>query len=116
VAPGCVATLVPIGVMLWQRTAVLSASMPSEYPFADNPITGAGFWIGRLTAVKVLGHYLWLALWPMKLSADYSYRKLRSLTAVGGLDLLLAVAGIVALTAILWKRDRLHFSLSASPF
>ncbi len=46
--------------MLWQRAVVLSGALPAEYPFLDNPIAGAGFWIGRLTAVKVLARYLWL--------------------------------------------------------
>ena len=57
-AMGCAATLAPIGIMLWQRAHVLSASLPAEYPFLDNPIAGAGFWVGRLTAVKVLARYL----------------------------------------------------------
>ena len=33
----------------------------------------AGFWTARLTAVKVIGKYLWLFVWPARLSADYSY-------------------------------------------
>ena len=39
----------------------------------DNPLLGAGFWTARLTAVKVIGKYLWLFIWPARLSADYSY-------------------------------------------
>jgi protein O-mannosyl-transferase len=107
---GCLATLVPIGVMLWQRAMVLSASLPAEYPFVDNPIAGAGFWIGRLTAVKVLAHYLGLAFWPIKLSSDYSYSEIP--LAHGGLEdwiCWLAVAGALVLTAILWNRSRLAF-------
>lgn len=41
--------------------------------FADNPLVKAGFWEARLTAVKVIGRFLWLFLWPARLSADYSY-------------------------------------------
>jgi tetratricopeptide (TPR) repeat protein len=41
--------------------------------FGDNPLMGAGFWTARLTAVKVIGKYLWLFVWPARLSADYSY-------------------------------------------
>ena len=33
----------------------------------------AGFWTARLTAIKVIGKYLWLFVWPARLSADYSY-------------------------------------------
>lgn len=73
---GCLATILPITAMLCVRAMVLSASPPAEWPFVDNPIAGAGFWIARLTAVKVLARYLWLAFWPIKLSSDYSYSEI----------------------------------------
>src|SRR5208282_1591057 len=38
---GCIATLVPIAAMLYQRSIVLAASRPAEFPFTDNPIVGA---------------------------------------------------------------------------
>jgi tetratricopeptide (TPR) repeat protein len=41
--------------------------------FSENPLVSAGFWTARLTAVKVIGKYLCLFLWPARLSADYSY-------------------------------------------
>jgi tetratricopeptide (TPR) repeat protein len=41
--------------------------------FTENPLVHAGFWTARLTAVKVIGKFLWLFLWPARLSADYSY-------------------------------------------
>lgn len=115
--PGLLATLVPIGIMLWQRAAVLSSTLPAEYPLVDNPIAAAGFWIGRLTAIKVLARYLWLALWPMKLSADYSYSEITLVR--GSLEdwvCWLAVAGAVALTVILWNRDRLVFFFACFAF
>jgi tetratricopeptide (TPR) repeat protein len=116
-AAGVLATLLPIGIMLWQRTAVLSAALPAEYAFLDNPIAGAGFWIGRLTAIKVLAHYLWLALWPMKLSADYSYSEIA--LARGSFEdwvAWLAVAAALAVMAILWYRSRLAFFFAAFAF
>ena len=96
--------------MLWQRAVVLSSSLPAEYPFVDNPIAGAGFWIGRLTAIKVLARYLGLAFWPMKLSADYSYSEIT--LARGSIEdwvSWLAVAGALVVTVILWNRSRLAF-------
>ncbi len=42
-------------------------------PFADNPLANAGFWTARLTAIKVIGDFLGLFLWPARLSADYSF-------------------------------------------
>jgi len=47
--------------------------MHLEVPFHKNPLVGAGFWQARLTAVKVIGRFLWLYIWPARLSADYSY-------------------------------------------
>jgi tetratricopeptide (TPR) repeat protein len=41
--------------------------------FGDNPLMSAGFWTARITAIKVIGKYLWLFVWPARLSADYSY-------------------------------------------
>jgi protein O-mannosyl-transferase len=114
---GCVATLVPIGIMLWQRGVVLASSLPAEYPFLDNPIAGAGFWVGRLTALKVLARYLGLAFWPMRLSSDYSYSEIPLVR--GSLEdwvCWLAVAGALVLTAILWKRNRLAFFLAGFAF
>jgi hypothetical protein len=115
--PACLATLVAIGIMLWQRAVVLASSLPAEFPFYDNPITGAGFWIGRLTAIKVLARYLWLAFWPMKLSADYSYSQIA--LAHGSLEdwvCWLAAAGALALTVILWNRSRLAFFFAGFAF
>jgi Flp pilus assembly protein TadD len=73
---GFTAALVPVSVMLYQRAAVLAASPPAEFPFADNPIVGAGWLTARLTAVKVMADYLWLTVWPAKLSCDYSYNQI----------------------------------------
>jgi tetratricopeptide (TPR) repeat protein len=42
----------------------------------DNPIAMAGFFTGRMTAIKVLGYYLALIFWPAQLSCDYSYQQI----------------------------------------
>ena len=47
--------------------------MHLEVPFLKNPLVGAGFWAARMTALKVIGRFLWLYIWPARLSADYSY-------------------------------------------
>jgi tetratricopeptide (TPR) repeat protein len=77
-----------------------------EIPFLENPLVGAGFWTARLTAVKVIGRYAALLVWPRALSCDYSYDQVplvtwrfttwedwQALLALGGLGLaaLLAV-------------------------
>jgi Flp pilus assembly protein TadD len=47
--------------------------MHLEVPFHQNPLVGAAFWTARMTAFKVMGRFLWLFIWPSRLSADYSY-------------------------------------------
>jgi len=73
---GCAAIVLPFLAMWAQRTAVLAAAGHSELPFTDNPLVGADFWTGRLTAVKVMARSLGLIGWPGRLSSDYSYRQI----------------------------------------
>ena len=73
---GSIAMLIPIQAMLYQRAAVLLSSQPTNFPFYDNPITGAGWLAGRLTALRVMGKYLGLLIWPARLSCDYSWAQI----------------------------------------
>jgi len=114
---GCVAAILPIAAMLLQRALVLAASPKAEFPFVDNPIVGASFWVGRLTAIKVLARYLWLAIWPVKLSADYSYSEIP--LAHGSLadwTAWTAVAIGICVAALLWKRSRPAFFFACFGF
>ena len=81
---GMAAILLPLGAFLYQRSVVLAASLPATFPFIDNPLVGAGFWVGRLTALKVMAHYLALILWPARLSSDYSYDQIPLITGSPG--------------------------------
>lgn len=103
---GCLATGIPIAGMLVQRASVLAGSAPAEFPFTDNPIADAGFWTGRLTALKVVAHYLVQAVWPWRLSIDYSYAQIPLVSGRAGAWILVAVtllaAGLVALQR--WNR------------
>lgn len=105
--PGCAATLAPIAVMLWKRSAVLAASPPAEFPFTDNPIVGADWWTGRLTAIKVIARYLWLTIWPANLSCDYSFGQIQ-LARGGAADWFACVIVLAAAIAVLllyrWNR------------
>jgi hypothetical protein len=73
---GAIAMLVPIQAMLYQRAAVLFASQPTNFPFYDNPLTGAGWLSGRFTALAIMGKYLGLLIWPAHLSSDYSWNQI----------------------------------------
>jgi protein O-mannosyl-transferase len=114
---GMIATSLPIALVFWLRASVLAAAAPAEFPFVDNPIVGAGFLTAKLTAIKVLARYLWLAIWPLKLSADYSYAQI-PLARGSPEDWIacLAVAGAIAVLAILYLRNRLAFFLAAFAF
>ena len=113
---GCAATLAPIAVMLWKRSAVMAASPPAEFPFTDNPIVGADWWIGRFTAIKVIARYLWLTIWPANLSCDYSFGQIQ-LARGASADwlayiIVLAVAAAVIL-AYRWNRTAFFFACFA---
>jgi len=73
--PGYLAIGLPCAVYLYVRFSVFAGNPPIIFPYSDNPLTGADFWTARLTAIKVLGKYLWLLIWPAQLSCDYSYNQ-----------------------------------------
>jgi protein O-mannosyl-transferase len=73
---GYLAAFLPVVVYLQMRSHVLAQVSSVVVSFCDNPLLQAGFWTARLTAVKVLGNYFWLLLWPARLSADYSYNQI----------------------------------------
>jgi tetratricopeptide (TPR) repeat protein len=111
---GCFAVLLPIAVMLFQRSSVLAASYIPEVPFLDNPIVGASFWRGRLTALGVIPRYLGLTLWPARLSADYSYAQIP--VVLGSWQdwtaCLAAVVAAVLLVVALYRWNRTAFFLA----
>ena len=113
---GCIATSLPISAMLYQRFAVFAASPPAEFPFTDNPIVGAGWWTGRLTAIQVMARYLWLAIWPANLSVDHSYNQIPLATGAPAdwlaYAVVLAVAIVVAFT-YRWNRTCFYFACFA---
>ena len=58
------------------RAAVRGSAAIAAVPFLDNPLIGAGFFTGRLTAIKAIGLYLWKFCWPARLSIDYSFHQI----------------------------------------
>jgi len=107
---GVMATLPPVAALLYARSAVLAASPPAVLPFIDNPLTGAGFWVGRLTALKVMAHYLELIVWPARLSSDYSYAQI-PLISGAPVDWIawLIVGGLGTVLVLLYRRQRAMF-------
>jgi tetratricopeptide (TPR) repeat protein len=107
--PFYLAAALPCAVFLFVR-ARSYAHM--QVLFIDNPLVGAGFWTARLTAIKVIGKYLGLFVWPASLSPDYSFNAISvfswRLTEWEDVKTVLAalvcVGGI--LLAIRWRRTQ----------
>jgi tetratricopeptide (TPR) repeat protein len=103
------ALLPPLAAFFWMRAAF---PMHILARFGDNPLMSAGFWTARLTAIKVIGKYLWLFVWPARLSADYSYNAVPlfgwQLTDWEDAKTLIVVALCVgaAVLAVRWYRTR----------
>lgn len=117
IAFGCAAILLPLCVMLYQRAKVLAASQLAIIPFPDNPLVGAHFLRSRLTAIAVIAKYLWLLVWPAKLSADYSYSQipLATGTAREWIAWIVVIAVVVTLLSQFTK-NRLYFFFGAFAF
>lgn len=110
---GYAAVALPCVLFLLARRAALSLSPAMHVLSTENPIAGAAFWPGRLTAVGVIGRQIALMAWPWRLSADYSYNAIplaNGLTAAvaGGIAVLL---GAAALAFWGFRRDRKVFFL-----
>ena len=73
---GYIAATLPIVIFLIVRANVLAGVPIAPLAVTDNPLGSTSFVLSRLTAVKVLGKYLWLLIWPARLSCDYSYNQI----------------------------------------
>ena len=113
---GWTAIVVPL-LFLWYQRAVVLSGVSATFPVVDNPIIGADFWTGRLTAVAVIPRYLWLLVWPQRLSADYSYNQIP--LASGGVEDWLAwmvVLAAIGGTLSIFTRSRLMFFVASAAF
>ncbi len=105
--PGYLAAVIPCLVFLLCRARVLANSPLLETAYPDNPLLGAGFWTARLTAVKVVGKYFLLWLWPGKLSYDYSYNQI-PLSPWNDWRAILALAACIAAAIAALRSTRRH--------
>ncbi len=110
-ATAAAALAVPVVAMAVARAAALNAAPASELAFVDNPIVGAAWWVGRLTALKAAGLYLWKLAWPRSLSADYSFEAIP--LARGSVQDWMAWATVVAAAAAIgfaaWRNRAVRF-------
>ncbi|HEY1184279.1 MAG TPA: hypothetical protein VGE89_08840 [Bryobacteraceae bacterium] len=105
----------PFLAYFYLRSKMIAALYETEagsFAFVQNPLLGAGFWTARLTAVKVIGKYVGIWLWPWRLSCDYSYNQVPladwRLHNVEGWLTLAAAAGCAAAAVgmIVWYRSK----------
>jgi protein O-mannosyl-transferase len=113
---GWLAIVAPLAFLWYQRATVLSG-VTAQFPAVDNPIIGAGFWTGRLTALAMIPRYVWLIVWPRQLSADYSFDQIPLATGRAG-DWIawIVVAAIFAATLTVVRRSPLVFFAAAAAF
>lgn len=107
---GCAALAPPVLFMCYQRFVVLAASDPPLLRFVDNPLLNASFIRARLTAITVIAKYLWLLVWPLNLSCDYSYNQIP--LANGNFQNWVAwllVLGVLIAAVAMFKRSRVAF-------
>jgi tetratricopeptide (TPR) repeat protein len=84
------------------RYEVLGTIAPDVHPeitYVENPIAFTDDWTRVLTALKVLGRYLALLVWPFRLSPDYSFDQIPLVHSLGDPGLLGALATLAVLTA-----------------
>jgi tetratricopeptide (TPR) repeat protein len=105
---GYAAAVLPCLIYLYARSKVLAHAFSAPVPFTDNPIVAADFWTARLTAIKVIGKFLWLWLWPANLSYDYSYNEIPLAGWRDGSAILAIVvcAALMAAAVWSWRRNR----------
>ena len=102
---GYVAAAVPFLAFFWLRFQVFSHARPFHFPVTDNPIAGADFWTGRLTAIHVIGKYLGVLCWPATLACDHSYNDIPLVTWRALPALLLCLTALAAAIAA-WRDHR----------
>ena len=103
--------LAPALLTLWlMRRQLPPANSLFASIFVDNPIIGAESWFqAKMTAIKVLGRYVALLVYPATLSNDYSYNQIPLFGAASSvLDNALTWISLVALVSILGLAIRLR--------
>jgi len=107
---GCFAIIIPILFFLYERARVLASNPPQPPSFLDNPLFGASFLQGRLTALAVMARYIWKLLWPATLSADYSYNQIPLASGTVRDWIAWGVMGAIIVAAVvLYRRNKTAF-------
>lgn len=114
---GCAAVALPVIAFLFQRAYVLARSTVPVFLYVDNPLLGAGFISARLTAIKILARYIWLLVWPAKLSWNYYYSEIPMARGTPQ-DWIawLVIAAVIGGVCVSYKRNRTVFFFAGFAF
>ena len=96
-----------LAAVLALRYRVLGGFAPLYVNPSSNPLADAGAWPRFLTATHVFARYLWLLVFPLDLSADYSFNQIPVVTSVLSLRALVplaVLAGTVAAIVLAARR------------
>jgi tetratricopeptide (TPR) repeat protein len=109
------ATLPALGVLGLRFMVMGQLMRPTAAALGDNPIAQAGFWEGRLAALRILGHGARLFLWPHPLAVDYSYAAV-TVPPVSDAMVVSTLAGLAALVVALRLLSRAPAALWGALF
>jgi tetratricopeptide (TPR) repeat protein len=109
--PYYLAVTISLAIVFTARGFVFRAAPPAEFPVVDNPLVGAPFLFGRLTALKVVVIDLAMLIFPLNLTCDRSYNQIPVATmsdwaAWGSLAI---VIGLLAAVIVRRRKDPLLF-------
>ena len=109
--PAYLALLPGLMLLAWARWTLFHASPLFGEFGSDNPIAMASTATAVMTAIKVMGYYLALVVWPAHLSSDYSFNAITLFgwTLTAGQDVhawlaLAAVCALAGLAVLAWRR------------
>ena len=94
---------------LFVRHLVLRGIPPTLPGMTDNPLPYMPFLQREGTAVVMLGLYLWRLVFPLTLSADYSYNAIPAVESLLDLRFLVSLVALLVLGALAvwsWRRRR----------
>ncbi|MBI4584776.1 MAG: tetratricopeptide repeat protein [Planctomycetes bacterium] len=105
-------------LVIHDMLAAIRAGRANIYAMIDNPLAAAALPVRILNAVLLLGLYVWKTLFPLYLSADYSYNQLPVLPLSSPMlhAYVLAVAGFFAAAISLSFRRAPRLALGAVVF
>lgn len=99
--------LAPAAVAFIAERLVIAAHAGGvAHPFIDNPIAGAGWFAGVMTAWGVLGRFLLLFVFPLRLSSDYSFNQIRVYGSGSVWSTLIPWVSLGAIVLLLWISAR----------